>query len=139
MISNSRWAAIPAAVARARAAGLSPIAHSRSGLLDSMINRCNSKVPTPRRRWFGETTSWPALHSVPDSSWAYPSSCSASLTRKCCVVGCARRSRSTAASLSGFIWSTASASATNCSTLSISVSVSSVATAMVGTSDMDPR
>ena len=54
----------------ALAAGVSPIAQTRNGLPDSMISRCSSKVPMPCRRWSGETTSWPPLHSVPDSSWA---------------------------------------------------------------------
>ena len=45
-----------------------------------MISRCSSNVPMPCRRWSGATSSWPALHSVPDSSWAYPTSFSPSLT-----------------------------------------------------------
>ena len=69
MISNSRRV-IPAAAASALAAWVSPIAQTRNGLGDSMISRCSSKVPIPCRLRSGETTSWPPLHSVPDSSWA---------------------------------------------------------------------
>ena len=68
-----------------------------------------------------------------------PHSSSCSLTRTCRVVGCVRRSRNSAASLRARIWSTASASATNRSTLSISVPLSSVATEMVNSLDTSPR